>query len=172
MVKNVKVNEMEDKELTVIEGENLTVIENAETANEMDEPETEQGALTIEGNEIDSKMKMQRKEYPANGKKYWAYFVEGLLRNKKVEANFMPADKGGYKVLDETVFADGESADLVLVPYEMRDKITNKVTQRGFTYKAQNYDDTDKMIYSLKVKPQRDSDKALLEMLLHKGGVI
>ena len=72
-------------------------------------------------------------------------------------------DKGGYAVLD-IVFGNSDKAELVLVPYEIRDEKTKKVV-KGNSYVVRSVDENGK-VYECPVKPARTSDKSLLNMLL------
>ena len=55
------------------------------------------------------------------------------------------------------------AAELTLTPYEIKDE-SGKVL-KGNTYGVRSVDE-DGQIYECKIKPFRDSDKALLNMLL------
>lgn len=115
-------------------------------------------------NEVANKLHVERETFKGkDDKEYWAYFVRGKIRGRDVKVGLIPPDKGGYEVL-EIVFDEGKTADLVLVPYEMKDEDTGKIIS-GFTYEAQNVD-TDGTVYKCNVKPARRSDKSLLNMLL------
>ena len=69
---------------------------------------------------------------------------------------------GGYTVLD-IVFDDQMEANLVVVPYSMKDDAGNTIS--GNTYAVQSVDENGK-VYECKIKPARNSDKELLNMLL------
>lgn len=113
-----------------------------------------------------------------DGKEYWGYIVKGTVvrvQNKKrfekeVEVNFVAKDQGGYEVLD-IIFFETDEAELL-----MRDEtMTNDKTGEKSTYTAYYVfgSDDDGTVYSYKVKPSRESDKALLTMLCNsqnKGG--
>ena len=131
-------------------------------------PETEGKAddiTVIEGDGIYTGLQVERKYYERDGKMYFFCFVPGVIRGREVTAGVIPADFGGYDVLD-IVFGDENKVGLYKYPYEMRDERTKKVT-KGFTYKVQSQDEDG--VYAIKVKPARDSDKALLEMLIAKA---
>ena len=119
----------------------------------------------VEGDAVFTGLFVERKFYDREGQQYFYCFVGGQLRGRDVEAGMIPKDFGGYEVLD-IVFGEGDKVGLYKIPYEMRDETTKKVT-RGFTYKAMSQDEDG--VYSCTIKPSRDSDKAILEMLLKKA---
>ena len=136
------------------------------TATVIQDAEAKADEITVvEGDGIYTGLQVERKYYERDGKMYFFCFVPGVIRGREIEAGVTPADYGGYDVLD-IVFGDEDKVGLYKYPYEMRDERTKKVT-RGFTYKVQSQDEDG--VYAIKVKPARDSDKALLEMLIAKA---
>ena len=111
---------------------------------------------------MDKKIFVERDTYEKNGNTYFSYFIKGIVRGKEVRIMIVPPDKGGYTVLD-IVFGDQMAAELTLTPYEIKDD-SGKVL-KGNTYGVRSVDE-DGQIYECKIKPFRDSDKALLNMLL------
>ena len=114
-------------------------------------------------NKKDGKIVVEREIYEKNGKQYFSYFVKGNIRGKEVKANVMPLDFGGYAVLD-IVFGDENSVNLVLNAYEIKDEKTGNV-MRGNTYSVRSTDENGE-IYECRIKPAKNSDKALLNMIL------
>ena len=108
------------------------------------------------------KIFVEREAYEKDGKEYFSYFIKGVVRGKEVRVLITPPDKGGYTVLD-IVFGNEMSAELTLTPYEIKDD-SGKVL-KGNTYGVRSVDEDDQ-VYECKVKPFRDSDKSLLNMLL------
>ena len=98
-----------------------------------------------------------------DGKKYWAYMVRGNVRGREVKVDFVPKDIGGYEPLD-IVFDVQDKAELIIGQEQITDSYGNKNTY--ITYKAQNVDEFG-IVYDCGIKPQRDSDKSLLAMLLN-----
>ena len=98
-----------------------------------------------------------------DGKKYWAYMVKGNVRGREVKVDFVPKDIGGYEPLD-IVFDVQDKAELIIGQEQITDSYGNKNTYT--TYKAQNVDEFG-IVYDCGIKPQRDSDKSLLTMLLN-----
>lgn len=105
---------------------------------------------------------VERETYERNGKSYFTYFIKGTIRGKDVKVAVNPPDNGGYTVLD-IVFGDAMKAELKVVPFEMKDADGKIVS--GNTFAVQSVDENGE-IYECKVKPFRQSDKALLNMLL------
>lgn len=91
---------------------------------------------------------------------------KGTVRGKDVKVAVIPPDKGGYTVLD-IVFGNENKADLFLTPYEMKDEATGKII-KGNTYGIRTVDENGE-VYECKVKPFRDSDKTLLNILLRQA---
>ena len=107
---------------------------------------------------------VERETFESKGKTYFGYYIKGTVRGRDVKVGIAPpdkdTDKGGYAVLD-IVFGNADKAELVLVPYEIRDEKTKKVN----SYVVRSVDD-DGRVYECPVKPARTSDKSLLNMLL------
>ena len=110
----------------------------------------------------DKKIFVEREVYEKDNKEYFSYFIKGVVRGKEVRVLITPPDKGGYTVLD-IVFGNEMAAELTLTPYEIKDE-KGKVL-KGNTYGVRSVDE-DEQVYECKIKPFRDSDKALLNMLL------
>ncbi len=111
-----------------------------------------------------AKVFLERKKYTgSDGREFWNYYVGGKIRNRNVEIDFMPKDNGGYEPLD-IIFDVVDKAELLL----SKEKTTSDdgKTMSYFTYKA-SVKDTDGIVYECSVKPSRDSDKALFNMLLN-----
>ena len=106
---------------------------------------------------------VERETFEKNGRTFFSYFIKGNIRGKEVKVAVVPPDKGGYTVLD-IVFGDAMGAELVLKPYEIKDESTGRVIS-GNTYAVQTMDE-DGEIYECSIKPYRNSDKALLNMLV------
>ena len=118
----------------------------------------------MEGNK---KIFVERETFESKGKTYFGYYIKGTVRGRDVKVGIAPpdkdTDKGGYAVLD-IVFGNADKAELVLVPYEIRDEKTKKVV-KGNSYVVHSVDENGKE-YECPVKPARTSDKSLLNMLL------
>lgn len=112
------------------------------------------------------KIYVERETFEMNDQTYFSYFIRGTVRGKDVKVAVIPPDKGGYTVLD-IVFGNENKADLFLTPYEMKDEATGKII-KGNTYGIRTVDENGE-VYECKVKPFRDSDKTLLNMLLRQA---
>lgn len=107
-----------------------------------------------------------------DGKEYWSYVVKGnIVRvkngkrfEKEVTVDFVAKDQGGYEVLD-LIFFGTDEATLVMHDETMINDKTGEVLTYT-VYEVQGVDD-DGTIYSYKVKPSRESDKSLLNMLIN-----
>ena len=73
---------------------------------------------------------VERETFESKGKTHFGYYIKGMVRGREVKVGIAPpdkdTDKGGYAVLD-IVFGNADKAELVLVPYEIRDEKTKKV---------------------------------------------
>ncbi len=107
---------------------------------------------------------VERETFEKEGKTYFSYFIKGKVRGKEVKVAIVPPDKGGYTVLD-IVFGAEMQAELTLTPYEIKDDASGRVI-KGNTYGVRSADAETGEIYECKIKPYRDSDKTLLNMLL------
>ena len=109
------------------------------------------------------------------GNDMYAYFVRkeisvnGVKRELKAEMSVKSTansvDYGGYEMLD-IIFMMSDDAHLSIV----EDTITNEKTGEVVpftTYEIWNQDD-EGTVYSYKIKPQRESDKAKLNVIIQK----
>lgn len=113
----------------------------------------------------EKKLFVERESFKGNdGKQYWAYIVKGQIRGREIKVDFAPKDKGGYEPLD-IVFDVSPKAELVMTDEEMTND--NGKTTKYTSYKVRTIDEFG-MEYVCGVKPSRDSDKALLGMLLNQ----
>ena len=107
-----------------------------------------------------------------DGKEYWGYEVKGVLvrvkngkrLEKDIAVDFVAKDQGGYEVLD-LIFFETDEANLRIYDATMTDDKTGKVTVYT-VYEVYAADD-DGTVYSYKVRPSRESDKSLLNMLIN-----
>ncbi len=112
----------------------------------------------------ENKIFLERESFKgSDGRDFWSYFVSGKVRNRNVKVDFIPKDKGGYEPLD-IIFDVTKKAELILGEEEMTSD-SGKVT-KYLTYKAHAVDN-DGIVYECSVKPSKDSDKALFNMLLN-----
>ena len=106
---------------------------------------------------------VERETFEKNDRTYFSYFIKGKLRGKDVKVAVVPPDKGGYAVLD-IVFGNEMTAELVVNPFEIKDEATGRVIT-GNTYLVRTADENGE-VYECNVKPYRNSDKTLLNMLI------
>ncbi len=107
---------------------------------------------------------LEREQYNGNdGKQYWSYFVRGKVRGRDIKVDFVPKDTGGYELLD-IVFDVKPTATLIMTDETMTDANGKKTDYTA--YRAENIDE-DGIVYPCEVRPQRNSDKGLLTVLLN-----
>lgn len=97
-----------------------------------------------------------------DGRLYYSYKVRGNVRGQEKKADFVPKDMGGYEPLD-VLFDISSKAELIMTDEVMTNADGSRTEYTA--YKAQVTDE-DGEIYECGVKPQRDSDKALLKFML------
>lgn len=112
---------------------------------------------------INNKTMVERDTFEKDGKTYFSYFIKGKIRGKDVRVAVVPPDKGGYTVLD-IVFGSDMKAELTTKPYEIKDEATGNVI-KGNTYGVKSVDENGE-VFECNIKPYRNSDKMLLNMLL------
>lgn len=109
------------------------------------------------------KIMVEREAYEKNGKSYFAYYINGKVRGIDVKVKVVPPDMGGYTVLD-IVYLGAKAVELSLTPFNFTDERSGREIS-GTTYSVKSFDENGD-VYECKVKPFRDSDKNLLNMLL------
>jgi len=110
-----------------------------------------------------NKIVVERDTFEKDGRTYFSYFIKGQIRGKDVRVAVVPPDKGGYAVLD-IVFGNEMKANLLIKPFEIKEEATGKIF-KGNTYTVQTKDENGE-VYECNVKPYRNSDKTLLNMLM------
>ena len=138
--------------------ENKNVNENVKVENK--------GTETIVEKQEEQKLRLfvEREVFiGSNGEKYWAYIINCQIRGRKEKINFMPKDKGGYEVLD-IVFSASPKAELIMCNETITD--ANGKTTKYVSYKVHTEDELGEL--ECGVKPSKDSDKALLTMLINQ----
>ena len=112
---------------------------------------------------MNGKIIVEREPHEKDGKMYQNYFIRGNIRGVDVRVMVVPPDFGGYTVLD-IVFDGAMEADLTVTPFELKAEDGRVIS--GNTYTVTSVDPDSGEVYSCKVKPARESDKTLLQMLL------
>lgn len=101
----------------------------------------------------------------SDGKEYWSYILKGVIRGRAIKVDFAPKDKGGYEPLD-ILFDVQPKAELIIGEDEMTSESGKKTKFNTYTLKTV---DEDGMDYTCSVKPARDSDKSLLNMIIKQA---
>ena len=108
---------------------------------------------------------VERETFEAkDGREMYGYFVKGKVRGRDVKVDFVAKDQGGYEVLD-IIFDVAQKALLKMHDETMTNEDGSKSTYT--VYEVENVDE-DGIVYSYKIKPARDSDKATLNILLQQ----
>lgn len=97
-----------------------------------------------------------------DGRLYFSYVVRGYIRGREKKIDFVPKDKGGYEPLD-IVFDISSKAELLISEEKMTDGNGNTTSYTAYKVVVT---DEDGEVWECAVKPQRDSDKTLLNFLL------
>lgn len=101
-----------------------------------------------------------------DGRLYFAYIVRGVIRGQAKKVDFAPKDMGGYEPLD-LLFDIADRAELIMEDKVMEDNNGNKTAYTAYSVRVT---DEDGEVWECEVKPQRNSDKALLNFLLIELG--
>lgn len=116
---------------------------------------------------VDRVLKIEREPYVSKktGKPGFAYYLKGTVRGREVKAKVVPKDKGGFEVLD--IIYDGAiSCDLRVEKGKMKNEDGDIV--KFETYTVFSKDPTTGEEFDLKVKPDKDSDKAKFKFILRQ----
>ena len=116
---------------------------------------------------VDRVLKIEREPYVSKktGKPGFIYYLKGTVRGREVKAKVVPKDKGGFEVLD--IIYDGAIAcDLRVEKGEMKNEDGDIV--KFETYTVFSKDPTTGEEFDLKVKPDKDSDKAKFKFILRQ----
>ncbi len=118
----------------------------------------------VKANESQKKLYLKREAFTTrDGKDYWGYSVNGHACGRDIKVDFVASDQGGYEVLDMLFSLSDEVVEVV-----MRDEVMTDDSGRETVYtvyEAQIIDDDGNRI-AYKIKPSRNSDKTLLQVLL------
>lgn len=141
------------------------VAEQAEQAETAVETVVEETAVKNLGRAVTG-FKVKREKFNSEGREMWSYYVDGKVRGRDVKVSFIAYDKGGagYEFLD-LIFGAKDSVDLVMYDEVTKD-FNGKVTSRRTVYEIQDVDETLGVVYSYKVKPYRETDKAYINIML------
>lgn len=135
-----------------------------ENVTEKETMENAQADVQVKQEEQALKLFVERESFIGNdGKQYWAYVLKGQVRGRDVKVDFAPKDKGGYEPLD-IVFSIDTKAELIMTTETMTD--ANGKQTKYVSYKVRNADELGEL--ECGVKPSRDSDKALLTMVINQ----
>lgn len=116
---------------------------------------------------VDRVLKIEREPYVSKktGKPGFTYYLKGTVRGREIKAKVVPKDKGGFEVLD--IIYDGAIAcDLRVEKGEMKDE--NGDIIKFETYTVFSKDPATGEEFDLKVKPDKDSDKAKFKFILRQ----
>ncbi len=97
-----------------------------------------------------------------DGRQLFSYLAKGKVRERDIKVDFIPKDIGGYEPLD-ILFESGTPVELIISEEKQSDMSGNVITRTIYT--AQTFCDDN--VFSCEIKPQRNSDKSLLGMLLN-----
>lgn len=142
--------------------------ETAEQNETTVETVTEETAVTAgtKGRAV-SGFKVKREKFKADGgREMWSYYIDGTVRNRKVKVSFVAYDKGGagYEFLD-LIFDTKDAVDLVMYDETQKD-FNGKIISKRTVYEIQDVDENTGVVYSYKVKPYRETDKAYISIML------
>lgn len=140
-----------------------------ETAeNETVETITEETAVkAVTNGRPVSGFKVKREKFKADdGREMWSYYIDGKVRNRNVKVSFVAFDKGGagYELLD-IIFDLKDEIDLVMYDETQKD-FNGKVISKRTIYEIQDVNEVTGVVYSYRVKPYRETDRAYIGIML------
>ena len=99
-----------------------------------------------------------------DGQEMFGYYVSGDLHGREIKVDFQAKDVGGYELL-ELMFSINQDVELIMHDESMTDERGN--VTKYTVYEAYMVDE-DGIVYTYKLKPSQESDKAYLNILLQK----
>ena len=99
-----------------------------------------------------------------DGREMFAYIVKGKAYGRDIRVDFVTKDNGGYEVLDIMHSISPDNMKLLIHDETMTDDKTGEISKYTI-YEACVLDERGNQI-TCQIKPQRPSDKSLLNMLL------
>lgn len=105
--------------------------------------------------------RVELKGTTTDGRKRYYFEVRGEVRGRKVRANMLPKDVGGYQLL-EIVFDEQDEVDLMVMYGNYTNDEGDKVAFHSYFAQVVDGDN----YFRCPVKPSSGSDKALLEAIL------
>ena len=109
-------------------------------------------------------IKVERETFERNGKTYFGYFVSGEVRAERSRRASNRPTTAAIPCWTSSLTGAMEADLTVTPPFEMKAEDGRIIT--GNTYAVTSVDQDTGEVYSCKVKPARESDKTLLQMLL------
>ena len=113
-------------------------------------------------NSIKKTLILERDFYTSKGNKNASYFVRGLIQNKEVQARLTPSDMGAYALLD-ILYDENKKPELIVESGVMTSEDGEVINYK--TYECRFVDTESEGEIAIKFKPQRPSDKSVLEFL-------
>ena len=99
-----------------------------------------------------------------DGQEMFGYYVSGEIHGREIKVDFQAKDVGGYELL-ELMFGINQDVELIMHDESMTDERGN--VTKYTVYEAYMVDE-DGIVYTYKLKPSQESDKAYLNILLQK----
>ena len=96
------------------------------------------------------------------GKEMYNYFVSGVVHGRKIKADFVAKDMGGYEFLD-FMYEISPTVNLIMHEETMTDEKGKE--SKYMVYEAQVVD-ADGLVFTYKLKLAQESDKAYLNVLV------
>ena len=162
--------------------ENMEAVQSGEVkqqeTGEVNSSENAAAPEKIEGTDVITEFEVYRKSFTIkegekDEKECYDYLIDVQFPYgagvKKMPVHFVPADVGGYEVLDLVFNIPESMVQFVLRPWTIKaDKKRGIEAATGMTYliRASALPDLE-----LKVKPAKDSDKAIMKCGLAMGGL-
>lgn len=150
----------EEKVMNAVEG--MNVVNEEEETQENEEIELMNSDFK---EALSLSLPVHRKVFKTKDKKeLMGYYVIGSVRKRDIVGSIIPSDFGGFDLLDIISSDEDNPPMLIRLKYSMPNTQTGEVVS-GYTYEMVSFDPMVNEYIRCKVKPQRQSDKSVIEML-------
>ncbi|MBO5356480.1 MAG: hypothetical protein J6A95_01810 [Clostridia bacterium] len=95
-----------------------------------------------------------------DGVKLYSYHINSIIRGKEKQISLVPKDNGGYELIS-IIFSDLDTVDGLIILGEFKPENGDTIK----TFMVEIFVEENGIRYAYQLKPQRDSDKATLQIL-------
>ena len=143
-----------------MKNESVKVNENVNETVENNVVNTE--VVDVEEENIQLPIHVERTVVHSNGKRLYNYFVKSIMLGKEIKADLIPADVGGYEILDLAFMT--EKKKLLGIERAVRSDALGKAVRYN-SYYVEGKDELG-LAFRVNIKPRETSDKTYLEYII------